>query len=100
MADPDFHNKSQELTPAEIENIRKHMQTYSYDHTVNGKKVTHTVSNPFPPLEKRKKVTTTINDDIHERLTCFMTKESFISNPTSIYGYPIMVSKDKFNRLL
>lgn len=34
-----------------------------------------------------------------EKLTCYFSLLNPVENPTAIFGYPISIKKDKFNRI-
>ncbi|EAS03864.1 ubiquitin-conjugating enzyme (macronuclear) [Tetrahymena thermophila SB210] len=103
LADPDFSPQENKNAFARAPQILKKVQSYSYTHKVGNQTFVHSTSKPYPPLQivehKQADLKGTLLNQVKERVSCFIMKENIVENPTGIYGYPLFVQRDKFNRL-
>ncbi|KAL4435663.1 hypothetical protein ABPG74_018214 [Tetrahymena malaccensis] len=103
LADPDFSAQENKNAFARAPQILKKVESFSYTHKVGSQTFVHSTKNPYPPLQivedKQADLKGTLLNQVKERVSCFIMKENIVENPTGIYGYPLYVQKDKFNRL-
>ena len=78
-----------------------------YKHCIeitDGSIVTHTVENPYPSFNNNnnksiiKQKNIALNNAI-QRLTCFTTKQNPIEDKDVLLGYPIELSRDRYQRI-
>ncbi|EAS03865.1 ubiquitin-conjugating enzyme (macronuclear) [Tetrahymena thermophila SB210] len=103
LADPDFSPEENEEAFARAPQILKKVESYSYTHQVGDQTFVHSTQKPYPPLQivedQQVDLKSTLLNQVKERVSCFIMKENIVENPTGIYGYPLFVQRDKFNRL-
>ncbi|KRX00779.1 Ubiquitin-conjugating enzyme/RWD-like protein [Pseudocohnilembus persalinus] len=76
----------------------------------NGKTVIHSQDNPFPAIsdgipkksenqQSNQSANKKLPQDVIERLTCYLTRDSILDDEKIIFGYPIKSVQDKFQRV-
>ncbi|KAL4510765.1 hypothetical protein ABPG72_004919 [Tetrahymena utriculariae] len=103
LANPDFSPQENKNAFARAPQILKKVESFSYTHKVGNQTFVHSTKKPYPPLqfveETQIDLKGTLLNQVKERVSCFIMKENIVENPTGIYGYPLFVQRDKFNRL-
>lgn len=98
LSDPDMKPPSEAM----IETLRTKIKYYTKEIVVNNEKKLHTFESPFPPLgDKDEKVDKNKLEEavLHERLTCYYTKTSPLTQKDLILGYPILLKFDHKQRI-